>query len=604
MGIIKHRPRISLLVEREIKVGGNHHANVVVDADREVSIEWLRIDLQGNERGSIGSGDHKTTKSWRFLNLRAELSGARTIPVGRTEFPVRFDIPSDVPPSFRGRSAWTEYSAEVRASISWWPDAKESFEVHVSVPWRPGPEDRPLLFSTDPSGPKAREPHVEGSLASSVYEPGAVVTGALALNNVAYNDYKALDVGLVAFESVTLPNRRPTRNEHSRYAVRLTTTNPVEGASIPFKFRLPETVPITYTSALWKLEWAFEAHARISWAGDLHLQVPITLIPPSKEAKKSPKPQHAPPTVGSERVERIWREVAEALGLVYDSDGMRGATGDVELRVWREHRGREGVFLVGGLSYHSLHLDLAIEPARGLRRAFRSGFEFIDPPWDRRHHVEGREGEQISAFGALLREVLPQFETVQMDDSSAQVENRGSGQSGDELTAFCEHVKKLAAVIEPARAAIPPPPSMSEGIEAWKELAERLRTSLETARMAVQGELDGMPVAVITEWSPEGRPVRTQLIVSPVVPVASEYHVVLTPQEDGVVSLDNWSLPRGAVQEAARKLLTDALGFELSAERLRLSLPAPVSDPRPLIPRLIELARLAVLLRPGAGPFR
>ncbi len=604
MGIIKHRPRISLLVEREITVGGTHQASVVVDAKREVPIEWLRINLCGIERGTIGSGEHKTRKSWTFLNLRAELSGPKTLPVGRSEFPVRFDIPADVPPSFRGRAASTEYTADVRASIAWWPDAKESFEVHVIIPWQPETEDQPLLFSSDPRGPKAREPHVEGSLASSVYEPGAVVTGALALNNVQYNDYKALDVGLVAFESVTLPNRNPSRHEHSRYAVRLATTNPSEGAAIPFKFRLPEAVPVTYISALWKLDWAFEAHARISWAGDLHLQVPITLIPRSGDTERSPRPQHAPPSVGSERVERIWNEVAESLGLSYGSDGMRGEAGDVELRVWREHRGREGVFLVGSVKYPSLHLNLMIEPASGLLRAFRGGFDFVDPPWDRRHFVEGREADQIRAFGIQLREVLPQFDFVRGDDGMFQVENQGSGQTGKELSDFCENVQSLAASIEPARVSIPPPPAMAEDLEAWRGLAARLAATLETARMAVEGELDGMPAAVVTEWSQEGQPLRTQLSISPVVPVASEYHIVLTPDEEGEISLESWSLPGGAVQEVARALLSDALGFELSARGMRLSLPAPVSDPRPLVSRLTELARLAVLLRPGAGPFR
>lgn len=603
MGIIKHRPVISLLVDREIVVGGSHQATVVVDARREVPIDWLRITLRGAERGTVGAGEHQTTKRLDFLNLQAELAGARVLPAGRAEFPVRFDLPDTAPPSYRGRRARTEYTAEVHVSIPWWPDSRESFEIHVAQPWQPGPADKPLLFSSDPGGPKAREAHVEGSLAGLVFEPGAVVSGALALNNVKWNDYRSIEVGLVAIETITLPKHRPVRTELTRYATRLATEDPVEGAAIPFRFRLPQTVPISYRSSLWQLDWFFDVRVGIRWAGDLQLQVQVMLLPATGDASRHAEPARAPPSVGSERVERIWKDVAQELGLLYDSGCLTQRIGAASLQIWRDHRGRAGVFMVGMVAFPSLRLDLRIDPATGLLRLV-GGRSFIDAAWDRKHHVEGREQGQVSAVGDALGEVLRAFGATRMTDEVLQVEHRGSGQKHREVLEFCRAVQLLAPAVERARAAVPPPEPMADAEGSWRTLAERLDTSLERARMAVVGTLDGMAAEVITEWSPQGKPLRTLASIAPVVPVASPYHVLLKPGPDGKVTIDAWPLPSGAVQELARQLLADARGLEVSAEWIRLSLSAPILDTTPLLSRLTDLVRLAVLLRPGAGPFR
>lgn len=604
MSFIKRRPEIRLLVEREMKAGGAHKATIVVDARREVPIEWLRIDLRGLERGSVGSGEHQTTKRWDFLNLRAELASARTLPVGRSEFPVRFELPPEVPPSYRGRSAKVEYTADVRASIPWWPDARESFEIHVAPRWFAPPEDKPLLFSSDPGGLRGREPHIEGSLAGSVFEPGGLISGALALGNVRWNDYRAIEVGLVAVEIVTLPNRTPARHDLTRYTIRLEMDEPREGASVPFRFRLPEQVPITYRSVLWRLDWHFEVEAKIRWAADMGLRVPVAVIPPAVEPGRARRRQHAPPSVGSERVEQIWREVGDVLGLELAEGSLQGREGEVELEIYREHRGRAGVFLVGRISFAPLDLRLTIEPNRGLRRHLGGGLAFAGDRWDRHHLVAARDRDQARAVGAVLGEVLASFESTHMTDDHIQVERSDSGQKYQELHAFCRNVRRLASLIEPARAAIPPPASMIEGLESWRALARELRASLETARMAVRGQLDGLAAEVITEWTPDGQPLRTLVTLGTAVPVESQYHIYLSPDPEGALDLTGCPLPNGAARALAQELLAGAQGLEICEEKLRLTLPAPLLDPTALIPRLTGLARLTVLLRRGAGPFR
>jgi hypothetical protein len=469
----------------------------------------------------------------------------------------------------------------------------------------PPPEDKPLLFSSNPEGPSSREPHVEGSLASAVYDQGSVVNGALALGNVRWNDYRALDVGLVAVETITLPNHRPAEHDLSRYAIQLPVDHPQEGASIPIRFRLPDSVPVTYLSTLWKLDWFFEVRAKIRWTADMHLRVPVSVFTPAGDSSSSHRVHQAPPSVGSERIERIWREVAEELSLDFDGRALSGRRGGGRFEVWREHRGGQGVFMVGRVDFSSLQLHLKVDPhGNALLRHLRRGLPFVNEQWDRSHLVTGRDAAQVAAIGAALGEVLTRFDATHLEDDHALIESQGAGQTHQELLAFCRSVMLLLPLIENVRGELPPPTSMAEGIEAWRNLAAQLHAPLETARMAVTGELDGMAAEVITEWAPEGQPLQTRLAISPMVPVSSQYQVRLTQDSEGKIDPSAWVLPTGAVRDLAQEILSDARAFELSEQQIRLILSAPILDPTPLISRLRSLARLTVLLRPGAGPFR
>ena len=125
--------------------------------------------------------------SWLIFSLEKAL-----IPSVKSEYAFRFELPPGLPPTYHGKRCGAEYVTTVRAVIPWWADAKADFDVYVSQPpAEENPVFEPVLFSSDPMGPKAREPHVEGSLASSAFVPGGVVEGALALDNVQWNSYTA-----------------------------------------------------------------------------------------------------------------------------------------------------------------------------------------------------------------------------------------------------------------------------------------------------------------------------------------------------------------------------------------------------------------------------
>jgi hypothetical protein len=608
MGIIKSKPKISLLMQPEMHPGGAYSAQVVMQARREVPVDWINVRIDGEERATIGAGEGQRTLRRRLLSLGAKLCGERTLPSGRTELAFRFEIPPGLPPTYRGRSCTTEYVATVHASIPWWPDAKGTFEMFLSLPPPQEVKPEPVLFSSDPSGPAASEPHVEGSLASAVIAPGDVVEGALALNNVAANAYTSVEVGLVGWELVKGPGTSTVRSDALRYGLEISLATPVEGASIPFRFRVPGKLAPSHEAGLWTLSWAFEVRVKIRWGSDLWFRVPVVVVPGSTGHGRQQLDFRAPPSVGSERVEKVWRSVAAELGLSTETGTLRGVQGEVEYEVRREHRGRLGVFLVARLTYPSLHLGLCVEPRRSVLGRWDRQVVLDAAVWGARHCLKCRDHGQGAAIGGQLGPAIRLFQAVRMDDDEALVERQGSGQRRQKLIDFVTAVRTLAAAIDRARAAIPPPAALAVGVDQWRAFAAQLGGSLETARMVVRGHFHAMPVEARTEWSGDGRPERTLLTLVPNASIAAENEIHVSAAEDPAIAPGRIRLAQAPLSASARPLVEaiakGALSFDLTGQELRLSLPAPLLDPSPLAERLVQMTQLCELVRSAKGPFR
>lgn len=602
VGFIKHKPKLSLLVQQKLYPGGVYNAQVVVEARREVTIDWLKVRLDGEERGTIGTGQSQRTYRRRFVGVGATLCERRTFQAERKEFRFRFEIPENAPPSYRGRRCTSEYIATVRASIPWWPDARAAFDVFVSLPAGESITAEPSLFSSDPAGPTAREPHVEGSLASAVIDPGGVVEGALALNNVEWNAYTSIDVGLVGIEQVSFKGQTSSKTEALRYGLEIPIESPKDGESIPFSFRVPSTLPPSHGSLIWNLSWAFEVRVRVKWRSDVWFRVPVTVVP---AATSHDGPHHVfrePPSVGSERVEKIWRVVAREMLLTYETGALYGRIGEVEYEIRREHRGRLGVFLVARFAYPKLHLDLVIEPTRSLLGGWGEQVTIDKKLWDSRHTLRGRDPSQLVDIGGRLGWVLKLFHAARVNDAEAFVEQRGSGQGRQKLLEFASAVRAFAGVFDEARQAIPPPRTMVIGLELWQDFAAQLGGSLETARMAVRGHYQAMPVEVRTDWTAGGEPERTFIQLRPNVFIAADNEVHLSAT-DGPLSPEANQVASFA-RPIVEALVKDAHGFDLAGDEVSLLLPAPFVDPRPLLERLALMAQLCELVRAGKGPFR
>ena len=617
MAVIKKRPEISLLLPRTIHPGGSFEACVVLQAAREVPLDWVRVELRGVEQATFGSGKNSRRKRHRLLHQRAELCGAQTLPAGKNELRCRIRLPADLPASFKGRRAAIRYEMVVRASIPWWPDARESFVVQVT-PLPGSPRPQPARFASE--GPHGTDPYLEGSLSSSVLWPGATLTGAVALSNVAYNRYRDVKLSLYGREAVA-SGWSSHESKVQRYELRVRPPGDhVEGRPIPFSFAIPAQLTPAYRAELSRLDWFFEVRAMIRLGSDLSLLLPMELVAaPESGAAREPT-INAPPTVGSPRLQVLWRSVAAEVGLEQVGAQMQGRVGQrVSVKIRREHRGRKGLHLVAELRYPQLHLELQLRPATGLRKHLGGGVLTGDATWDRDNYLLGRNAPQLSDFIARLQPALRPFQLAQMDDTHLLVEHRGSGQKAAALRAFAGQVVELARALEGALGAIVPPgaPGLDWDLPAWKACARRLSGALETARMAVpEGSLDGQPASLVSAWlvgDADEEPLgTTELSLRHGAALGSALELTMDRDTDGLrwarggapVALDQISELTVEARTQLEALAARVGALTLSPETIRASIPGLLLDPAPGLEALDAAARLGLLLRRSAGPYR
>jgi len=199
--LIKHRPQVTLHAPRYLVPGESPVLEARVAAERPVPVDYVRVDLSGTERATHGSGKNQTTHRTSVLALAANVLGETELPAGTHRFPCRFDLPADLPPSYDGRRVGTEYTATVRVSIPWWPDRVERYVMTVVPAPVAARETEPRVWSSDVHGPRGKEPHVEVGLARDVVVPGDVLSGTVALSNVAHNRYEAVQLTLCLHET-------------------------------------------------------------------------------------------------------------------------------------------------------------------------------------------------------------------------------------------------------------------------------------------------------------------------------------------------------------------------------------------------------------------
>jgi hypothetical protein len=611
MALIKKRPKIGLLIQDAVHPGRSFNAKVLLDARRAVPIRCLEVLLRGKESAHFGGGANQTTKHREFLVLGARLSGPRTLEAGTHPFPVRFDLPADIPPTFDGSRGKTSYELHVRAVIPWWPDRRERYNIRVTLPPQLlGRADKPLRFTSSPDGPKGKKAYLEGSLSTTTIAPGSSISGAVALGNVEFNRYSGVFLELFAVETVD-SRWRSARTELWRYEVKV----PVDkrqledGRPFPFVFRVPPQLAPSFKSTLWELRWYLKVRAVVRWGSDLVIQLPVDIIARPRALADGPPPEvSAPPLVGTPRLMAIWHAVAADTGMVVEEEEarMRGQAHDAEIEIRREHRGRLGLFVIGELRYPSLHLSIKMDPHRGLLTLLSGGISLGDLEWDRKHQIVGRNEPQIRRFLDELLGALRPFGKAQMNDERIIVKYRGSGQRQRPLSKFAGNLMVLAREVSAARAAIPPPsgPGLEWDIPAWRGLAERLQGELEPARMAVTGSFDGIRAQVETVWSEDGSALHTLVELGLLTPLPMDNEVCLSRETGDLDNLTDHVSVRPEARELLRRVAEDALFLDLKPERLAIGLPAPMKDPTPLCDRLSGLAHLVHALRHGEGPYR
>jgi hypothetical protein len=427
-------------------------------------VERVDVTFRGVE---TSWGNPYTARMDQLIELAARVSGPRRLAPGRTELPCRIPLPADLPPTYDGRAARTRYDLWVHVVMRAWLDRRERFPVKVALPRGRGDSEVaviPARFSSSRTGPRDTEPYLEGSLASKILEPGGVLSGAAALSNTAHNRYRGLFVSLIAQERDPRPAAAgSTGTEVKRFEIELSLSNLRDGQPLPFHMEVPSWLFPSYSSRVWELCWFVEVRAELSWRGNLRFLVPVKVL---SRPRVGLGPQiRVPPSIGSPRVQEIWRQVGESSGLGFSDDGLRGMVSGVQVEIRRERRGRRGNFLLGELHYPTLGIGLRVDPLTGLERYLGEGaLSLGDPAWDRRNRILGRNPSQVLAFGRQVVETLFAFTAVHMEDEQTRVERRGSGHDRRVLEQFTSNVLELAEAVERSRQAIPPPTEIAGAV--------------------------------------------------------------------------------------------------------------------------------------------
>jgi hypothetical protein len=544
------RPRIHLKAPPVLYPGQSFELSVELEVPSELHVDRVTARLTGTESAKVGSGKQQRTQHVNLVAVEAVLSGEATFAPGKKELRARFELPPGLPPTYSSTRTQVQYEVRVHVDIPWWPDARKRFALYVgALPMGQAP-GAPAIFAHPPGGPRATEAAFEGSLGATVLTPGGGLRGAIALLNVGARTYRGFTISLLGQEQRTVTNWTGTKVETSiveSYTLHFPTPTPVEGEPMQFSFEVPPNANPTTVSRLWRLDWFVEVELNVAWASDPKLRTLVVMLPRTGgDAPLVP----APPSVGSPRLARLWRLAAEELGMTYETGALRSRSGDVDLEIVREHRGRDGLYLVARVHHPSLHLGLHL----------------------RKGEIKGRDAAQVRSFLTLLgpRAATP---IAALSDELTRVEVKDGGQNRQKLILFARDALRLADGLAGVYADLPIPTHEAARLHEWQELARRLDGPLERGRLGVQGMFRGTPAEIEMRWTSDGAPLGARLTLRP-------------PYKLG-------EAPRSPIDGGELSMTEDALTLDVP----------PPGAPLELLDRLDKLHELAQRMAPPT-PYR
>ena len=597
---MRSRPEIKVYLDPATPTPGSVlEARVVLVSRSETPIAGIDVHLKGQERrftGYVMVGKVLVPQYETHLqvDLSARSPGA-LLTAGKHSQEFTFDLPADMPPSYRSKFTSIEYDLVVHVDIPWWPDRTERFVVPV-VAEPTARVGEPGVFCTDDGGPRGTALYLETSLDSDAVPLGGVLHGAVSVANVAHHRVRRIELSLVAHE-----HRRGVESagvEVARHSYPLAEGPPVEGKALRFRVTLPEGAQPSMQGNFIELRWSVEARAVVALGSDVTLLVPITVFVPPEDAGKGARPAPRVPPVGHERRAEVWAASAGNNGLACD-EGEERMTLDVpgaSLMVTLEPRKAGGLALVATVAWPRLGIELAVTELRWVD-TFSGGLVTIPAPhFSERFTVRGREAAQVRAMlDATICRLLRRFDEAAVGDEGATLVSAGTAQNVEDLDAFVARAVAAARALGEAAQRVPPPAAMAAYVPAWRAFAPLLGARLVTGDMSLHdGAYGDAALTLATRWSKEGVPVDT-LVRFPLPATEAEHEGVDAPRR-----LD------GATQSLVDGVASQVVGLEVTRDAVEARLPAPIEDPATLEPLLAGLARIARQLagEVARGPYR
>ena len=102
--LIKHRPRLRLLMPAQVIPGVPFEATVIVEASREVELESIQIVIDGEERARTGSDQYSTRNKVTLCRVVGRAAGKVRVQPGSSRYSCSLVLPSTIPPSYIARN--------------------------------------------------------------------------------------------------------------------------------------------------------------------------------------------------------------------------------------------------------------------------------------------------------------------------------------------------------------------------------------------------------------------------------------------------------------------------------------------------------------------
>lgn len=585
VGLVRSRPDLRVFYSAvPVRPGTSLVVEARFESRSRTPVELIDFALRGGETVPSAGGHFP-----RVSLLRRETPGV--LEPGERTFRVRFDLPDDLAPTYRGVLGSVRYTFNVHVAIPWWPDLRKSFDVPVALAEIAPPPSVPQSFCTASDGGADGRLYMECAVARVAVAPDEVIEGAVSFTNVAERAVHGVVLELVARERV-FGSLSPS-HDVERYEVELLRGSPAEGDTLPFRLRVPARARPSFATSTFALDWGLEICARCAFGQeDARLFVPIRVVrasprPPSARARVLP--------IGRERRVAVWEEVARRTGLAYDADAevLRARDGDVTLGV-HVVVGREGRRTVATYTWPDLGLDLQVG-ATGWLSSLVSPTRALGP--SERFRVRARDAEQAAAFldDELCAWLDRNCADVRVYDAGAEFSTNSASATVDTLERFARGAQWALAAFARGAAAIRVPAAVAEHEAAWRAFAARAGGRFEPGRVRVIGGKAGVDrFDAGLEWS-DAKTVKSTFA-----------RVALDPPLAAPPSPEDPSLSPAA-RELLRAVRAELAAIVLGTAAFEWREPGLVADPaEKLEARVALVARLARAARglEGHGPFR
>ncbi|HZF53035.1 MAG TPA: hypothetical protein VE093_30490 [Polyangiaceae bacterium] len=586
---MRRRPHVSsVTVTKHVKPGDTLTASLTLTSWSKTPVNAITLSLQGHEVYVHGQ-NRPTIRS--LVHQVATLAGESDLEEGTRELRAHFNLPDDIPATYKGNMLAVEYKLHLHVDIPWWPDLKRSYYIDIEPREQPRPPARPVAHTTEQVG---SSPFVELTLDDTTFAPGDVVSGAFALGNLRGREVQAVELAIVPIEQVTPQWKVDGR----RYAVSFDPDAVKEGVSQGFRLALHQGIAPSFAL----VSYAFQFKARVRRGGEITHRIPIAI---ARFDRPSPvAAAHHQAELGAGRWRKVWARAGAPLGLSVGGKDVRltGRIGRVDVDVFVDPL-TENASLTADLRFGPWGVDLQIQP-RSLVSPQRM-FPFLvsdehSEAFGSRYKAQGREEAQLRAIlSSPLIQALLAFDEVRVSDDHARAVVENAGYDQRFIEPFVARVGALARALSEASGRVPPPSVMRSMLPAWAAFATELAGELSPGSMAIRsGQLEGARFDIETLFEDDPDPLGTR--------VAHLVDPPLSPEVEGAAMEALLAAAPPGTRAVYDEVAKGAREVRVRPHAIEATLEGPLADPAAERERMHAMLALARRLRgeKGVGPYR